>query len=160
MIDVAVLKHHTSWDEVKNISEVVTEVIDASSSFTGLIPSNGEVCVSVVLASDDFVQDLNKQYRNKDKPTNVLSFANYNLLEGEELPSEFECELGDIILAYETILKEAVEQGKSFMDHFKHLLIHGFLHLLGYDHDLEEKAVVMEAKEIAILANLGISTPY
>jgi len=108
-----------------------------------------ETEVSVVLADDTEVQDLNKTFRNRDKPTNVLSF-----------PSEQKDELGDIILAYETVTREAEENGVSPLDHTLHLIIHGFLHLLGYDHEHENEAKEMENMEIRILKDLHINNPY
>ena len=112
--------------------------------------SLGECSLAVVLGDDAFVQRLNAQFRGKDAPTNVLSFPT-----GEE-----EGELGDIILARETIEREAAEQGKQFGDHFCHLLLHGFLHLLGYDHLKEDETEEMEAREVELLARLGIDNPY
>ena len=112
--------------------------------------SLGDCGLAVVLADDAFVQRLNKQFRAKDAPTNVLSFPT-----GEE-----EGELGDIILAYQTLAREAAEQGKSFDNHFRHLLLHGFLHLLGYDHLEDDEAEQMEAREVELLARLGIDNPY
>ena len=109
-----------------------------------------EGALTVVLSDDEEVQSLNRDYRAKDKPTNVLSFP-----DGEH------GHLGDIILAYETIAREAVEQGKDFNNHMAHLVVHGVLHLLGYDHELGEgEAEDMEAREIAILHRLGIENPY
>lgn len=105
--------------------------------------------LSIVFADDKTLQELNKTYRQKDKPTNVLSF-----------PSEEEGELGDIILAYETIIKESAENGISPLHHTLHLIIHGFLHLLGYDHQEETETEHMEKTEILILNHLNISNPY
>jgi len=107
--------------------------------------------VSVLLADDAAVAALNQQFRNKAGPTNVLSFPP---VAGEE---SF---LGDIALAAETIAAEAEIQGKSFANHASHLVVHGFLHLLGYDHIEAEDAERMEARERAILAELGIEDPY
>lgn len=104
--------------------------------------------ISVVLADDAFVHELNHQYRGKDKPTNVLSFPG----EGEEL--------GDIVLAFETLKREAKEQKKSFRAHCAHLVVHGVLHLLGHDHENDKDATRMEAQEVAVLAKLGFSNPY
>jgi len=108
-----------------------------------------ETEVSVVLSSDEEVHVLNKTFRKMDKPTNVLSF-----------PSEEQGELGDIILAYETTMREAETSGIPFLHHSLHLIIHGFLHLLGYDHENEEEAKEMEDIEIRILKGLHINNPY
>ena len=107
-----------------------------------------EKIISVVLADDKFVQELNHQFRGKNKPTNVLSFNGG----GDEL--------GDIVLAYETIKQEAKEQKKSFTSHTAHLIIHGCLHLLGFDHEADKDAEKMERKEITILKELGFDNPY
>ena len=109
--------------------------------------SEGEI--SIVLADNNFIQNLNHVYRGKDKPTNVLSF-----------PQDEPGLLGDVILAYETIEKEANEQEKSFEDHLTHLIVHGTLHLLGHDHEDDKEAKEMEALEIEILEKLGIKNPY
>ena len=105
--------------------------------------------VAVVLSDDAGVQALNAAFRSKDRPTNVLSF-----------PSEEPDEWGDIVLAYETVAREAGEQDKDFKAHFAHLVVHGMLHLLGYDHMEGSEAERMEALEIAILDQLGLANPY
>jgi probable rRNA maturation factor len=107
--------------------------------------------VSVLLGDDHAVAALNAQFRGKNGPTNVLSFPPAG---GEE---NF---LGDIALAAETIAVEAQFQGKRFEDHAVHVIIHGFLHLLGYDHIADHEAESMEARERAILASIGIADPY
>jgi probable rRNA maturation factor len=106
--------------------------------------------VAILFADDGAVRELNRQWRQKDKPTNVLSFP---------APEGFDT-LGDIALALETVLAEASEQGKSPIDHTAHLLTHGFLHLLGYDHEDDKEAEAMEDRERAILARLGIADPF
>ncbi len=109
-------------------------------------PRGGEL--SVVLTDDAQVQALNRDYRGKDKPTNVLSFPQTGEL------------LGDIVLAHETVVREAADKGVPFETHFTHLVIHGWLHLQGFDHETEVEAVEMESIEIAALATLGIDNPY
>jgi probable rRNA maturation factor len=110
--------------------------------------------LSVVLTDDAEQQELNRQWRGIDKPTNVLSFPQI------EPFAPVAGLLGDIILARETLEREAAELGTSFTDHFTHLLVHGFLHLLGYDHVEEADALAMEALETQILQSLGIADPY
>ena len=105
--------------------------------------------LSIVLANDAFVQNYNRDYRGKNKPTNILSFT-----------SEEVGYLGDLLMAYETVLREATEQGKSFLHHTLHLVVHGTLHLLGYDHEVNNEATAMEKKEISILSQLGVENPY
>lgn len=114
--------------------------------------------LSLVLVDDAQIRDLNRNYRGFDKPTNVLSFA---ALDGEDAaPAEGPRLLGDVILARETIVREAAEQDKRLTNHITHLVVHGVLHLLGFDHELDEDAEEMEGREIAILAQLGIADPY
>ena len=107
--------------------------------------------VAVLLGDDLRIAELNRQFRGKDGPTNVLSFP------GPRADPQF---IGDIALAAETIAEEANFQGKRFEHHAAHLVVHGFLHLLGYDHDEPAKAEAMEAHERAILASIGIADPY
>ncbi len=118
--------------------------------------SGQKIELSVVLADDAFVKGLNSQYRGKNKSTNVLSFPSSPATNHQSLTTE----LGDIILAFETIAKEAQEQEKTFRDHAAHLLVHGFLHLLGHDHIDGKEAAIMEDKEVKILKKLGINNPY
>ena len=111
--------------------------------------------VSIVLGDDAMVRVLNRRWRGKDRPTNVLSFAS------DEPPGRGRpLMLGDVVLAYETVAREAVAQGKSFADHATHLVVHGVLHLLGFDHERPRDAETMEACERRILAGFGIADPY
>jgi probable rRNA maturation factor len=110
--------------------------------------------LSIVLTDDAEQRLLNRDWRGIDKATNVLSFPQI------EPFGEVTGLVGDIILARETLVKEADEQGVSFDDHFTHLVVHGFLHLLGYDHIEDTDALVMEGLETQILASLGVADPY
>lgn len=112
--------------------------------------------VSIILADDAFITELNAQYRGKLNPTNVLSFP-----AGEEweLPGEPRM-LGDIVMAYETIAREAEEQHKTIPHHAAHMVVHGMLHLLGHDHQNDIEAERMEHLEIAVLDRFGIANPY
>lgn len=115
-----------------------------------------ELCV--VLTNDAEIRELNRTYRDQDKPTNVLSFpsaVDTGFLIKEEL-----FPLGDVVIARETLDREASEQNKSLQNHFTHILVHGALHLLGLDHTKPEDAQFMEAEEVEILRILGISDPY
>lgn len=118
--------------------------------------------LSLVLDDDAAVQSLNKTYRGKDKPTNVLSFPAVDFVE----PASLDCFppppvlLGDVVMAYETMRSEAEKADLAFGAHAKHLLTHGLLHLLGYDHESTQQAEHMEALEIDLLAQCGIANPY
>jgi len=128
-----------------------------------LITTAAAVEVSVRLTSDDEVRQLNHQYRQKDKPTNVLSFpmVQPDLLDTVSQNSDDgELLLGDIVLAYGVCLREAGEKGVTVEEHATHLLVHGTLHLLGYDHMADEEAEGMEEIERQALASLGIADPY
>ncbi len=111
-----------------------------------------ELTVRIVTA--DEIQELNRNYRHKDKPTNVLSFP-FEKIDGIDLPL-----LGDVVVCAAVVACEAQQQNKPPIDHWAHMVVHGVLHLLGYDHIDEVEAVVMEALEIKILQGLGIGNPY
>ena len=112
--------------------------------------------VSVTLTDDAEVREVNREWRGKDKPTNVLSFPMMQLSPGDA-PGPL---LGDLVLAAETCRREAADEGKSAADHVRHLIVHGTLHLLGFDHENDGDAAEMEGAEIRILAGLGIADPY
>jgi probable rRNA maturation factor len=116
------------------------------------IVAPAEICV--VLGNDAEQQCLNKKWRGQDKTTNVLSFPQITPF------ARPEGMLGDVVFARETVAREALEQQKSLADHFTHLVVHGFMHILGYDHETDKEAVQMEGLEIRILARLGIANPY
>src|SRR5579863_727216 len=109
--------------------------------------------VSVVLADDALIRRLNRQWRRIDRATDVLSFPVVDDL----TPPRATALMGDVVLAFETVAREAQEQGKPLADHLRHLVVHGVLHLMGYDHEAPEEAERMEALETEVLARLGIS---
>lgn len=110
--------------------------------------------ISILLSDDRHMRELNRRWRGRDAPTNVLSFP---AVAGNIAAA---ASLGDIVLAYETAAREAEDEGKRFEDHATHLLVHGFLHILGYDHRGAADAAAMEGLERDILARLGIADPY
>jgi probable rRNA maturation factor len=142
------------WRGVRAVRALAREAIAAAVHESGLELRHGaEVCVHLVGDAD--IQALNKQWRGRNAPTNVLSFP-------AAAPEQI-CAaklLGDIFIAFETIFREAEEDGKRLADHFRHLIVHGFLHLFGYDHDVDASADAMEALEVRILARLGVADPY
>ena len=116
--------------------------------------ARGPAALSLLLADDATLRRLNRDYRHIDKPTNVLAFPAATAASAELH------HYGDVVLAYETVAREAKAQGKSIADHTTHLIVHGVLHLLGFDHEANGEAKRMESRERAILARLGISDPY
>ncbi|MBK6413515.1 rRNA maturation RNase YbeY [Sphingopyxis sp.] len=134
----------------------------ALTPFASLALAAPLVEVAVRLTNDAEVQTLNRDFRGKDKPTNVLSFPQVqdDLLDGLTNSDDGEILLGDIVLARETCAREAEEKAISIADHATHLIVHGTLHLVGYDHVDDASAGAMEALEVKALASLGIANPY
>ncbi len=133
------------------VEALVTRAVDATLTAAGPV---GEVELSVLLTDDNQQAALNVAHRGKSGSTNVLSFPSVHVPPAGPWP------LGDITLALETVRREAVEQDKPFADHTTHLVVHGVLHLLGFDHEADADARAMERQETAILAGLGIADPY
>jgi probable rRNA maturation factor len=143
------------------IGRAVTATLAAACPDIG--PDLSWIGISLLLTDDGEIRRLNAEWRGFDKPTNVLSFPATETVAGEVPEPEFEgvpLELGDIALALETCRREAEDQGKRLGDHVVHLTVHGVLHLLGYDHLVDDEAEIMEALEVRILAGLGIADPY
>lgn len=111
----------------------------------------------ITLAADADLQALNRDWRQQDKPTNVLAFPGYDR---DDLPAAGPAELGDVILAFETCAAEAAAADRPLAAHMTHLVVHGVLHLLGHDHLVEDEAERMEGREVELLAALGIADPY
>ncbi len=136
------------------------EIVQAGLDETRLAEAEfGEAELAVMLTDDAGIRTLNNNWRGIDKPTNVLSFP---ALQPTRLggPDDAPCMLGDIAIAYETTRQEADDEHKPFDHHLSHLAIHGFLHLMGYDHETDDDAEAMEGLEQEILAQLGIPDPY
>lgn len=155
-VDVAVAREADAWEEA---AEWIAERAALAALAAARPADAGPAELSIVLADDGMVQQLNRDYRGKDKPTNVLSFA-LTESEGPELEPGAPELLGDVFLAYETVAREAAEQGKTLDDHLTHLVVHGVLHLLGHDHDTDPEADAMERLEVRVLATLGVADPY
>jgi probable rRNA maturation factor len=163
MLEIA-LDTDEEWDSSRPWAPLVRKAAEAAiaeSAFPDLAMTGRPVEISVCLTSDEHGRALNAKWRGKDKPTNVLSFP---MAEAYELQNENVAEkellLGDIILAHDVCETEAEEKGVLFEDHAAHLLVHGTLHLLGYDHLHDSDAAEMEAREVRALARLGIANPY
>ena len=155
-LTVDVLMTHPDWRRLGAIEDEIRRLVHAV--FT-LLPYDVSkpLEIGIVLSSDAEVRRLNKIYRRKDTPTNVLSFPIADL---DRNCLEQSCLLGEVILALETILQEADEAGIPPRDHLSHLIVHGILHLFGLDHQTETEAARMEATESNILLNLGVPDPY
>lgn len=160
------VQREAPWPDTHDWDALATRAATGALTLTPhaeLATGAATVEISIRLTTDAEVQTLNAQYRDKDKPTNVLSFpmVQADLLDTVGQNSDDgEVLLGDIVLAYETCAREAAEKGVALADHTTHLIVHGTLHLLGYDHGGEGEAEAMEAIEIAALAALGIVDPY
>ncbi len=179
-MNVEIIFENDNWDskKIKKLIEYVTKAI-----FFYLKLQHDDIEISVLCAGDDEIRVLNKTYRGIDSPTNVLSFPMESDLEYDDFDcccgedchcsdssgwgcgcdverDSMSCVLGCSAFAYETIDKESKEQGKSFDDHMKHLVVHSVLHLLGYDHVEDEEAEKMEDLEVKILQSIGVGNPY
>ena len=144
------------WDDrvirtfEKKLNKILLEIFKSSKAF--FFKKN--ILISILFSGDKQVTELNKYYRNINKPTNVLSFPS------EETDTKSKIFLGDIIFSSQTIIEEAKRDNKNLEDHLIHLFVHGVLHLLGYEHETEEDAFIMESFEIKVLNNLNIDNPY
>ena len=163
MIDVVLLAEQ-DWPNADwhSLAQGAVAAALAASPQAELTTSPASIEVSIRLTSDDQVQTLNRQYRQQDKPTNVLSFpmVQPDLIEGLANTDDGEILLGDIVLAQGTCTREAAARGVSVEDHATHLIVHGVLHLLGHDHMTDAEANAMEAIEQVAMAALGLHDPY
>jgi probable rRNA maturation factor len=143
-----------SWNSIPNLVELSETALRAAAQQSGLLLLH-EAEVSLVFTDNATFQELNRGWRDQDKPTNVLSFP---AVEPEKVATSLL--LGDIILAYETVKAESFDRQISMPNHIQHLVVHGFLHLLGFDHQTDAEAEKMEGLEVMILGQLGVANPY
>lgn len=154
MIDADILIEEPLWESGgRDIASLTGASFGAAVAQTGFA---APATVSLLFADDDAIRMLNREHRGQDKPTNVLSFPAAET----PMPGGMARPLGDIALAFQTIEREAATAGLAFEAHVQHLIIHGLLHLLGYDHENDDDATVMETTETQALARLGHSDPY
>jgi probable rRNA maturation factor len=152
--EIDVVREAGGWDALPGAEEVVLRAARAALAQGGAdVRAGAELCV--LLTDDAAIRGLNKGWRGKDKPTNVLSFP---ACTPSDLPTS--PALGDVVVAWETLAREAADEGKPMAHHLAHLVVHGVLHLLGHDHETTDQAETMEALEIRILAGMGIPDPY
>ena len=146
------------WKRRRTAQSVVKKAVLAAAKAASTAPAE----LAIVLSNDSTIQALNRDWRGKNAPTNVLSFPAAPDLSvrsrgKSRQPSPY---IGDIVIAYQTTVREAVAEGKPFDHHLAHLAIHGFLHLLGYDHENDSDAKKMESLERRILGRLAVPDPY
>ncbi len=151
---ISTLVECDAWNQQEGFEALANEVIAKAVAATKIKLAKGAE-VSLLLCDDARIRDINRAWRGLDKPTNVLSFPAAPRAMLAKSPA-----VGDIAIAHETVAREAVDEGKSFRDHYMHMVAHGFLHLLGYDHETDAQAEEMEGLEISILGALGVADPY
>jgi probable rRNA maturation factor len=161
-VDIEIAVPCTAWRQIcpgaEAIAAAAARLALASVLRGKLIAPDSPLVLGVRLSDDTEQRQLNRTYRGKNTPTNVLSFPLVDLAQ-PAVPG-LPLLLGDVVLALETVQREAVAQRKPLADHLRHLVVHGVLHLLGFDHEGEPEAAAMEAREIEILAALGVPDPY
>ena len=146
------IENNHIWSEYESLFNTTTQNLILSTLEKS---EQDKVCISLFLTDDVQMQEINFKWRNIEKPTNVLSFPNVN-----KFRENGRLNLGDIVISYNAVYNEAKERKIHFIDHFRHLLVHGILHLNGFEHDNVKSMSVMENLEIEILSNYGISNPY
>ncbi len=150
VVDIAV--ESPLWQTFGEAGDLACKAVGAVLAHVGADIRPGAE-LSLLFCDDATIQDLNRRWRGQAKPTNVLSFPSGAAIDEAQ-------SLGDIAIAFETMAREATQEGKPLAAHFCHLTVHGLLHLLGYDHETDDEAEAMEEIERRILADLGIDDPY
>ncbi|WP_273756025.1 rRNA maturation RNase YbeY [Bartonella sp. MM73XJBT] len=154
MITIDIIVESSGWDDEKILYNITEKALTTTMHHLSLEDVVSEV--SLLFTNDQHMAQINAQWRGRNKPTNVLSFPAFPIKIGQ-IPGLM---LGDIIIAQETVLLEAQREGKLFQDHLTHMIVHGVLHLLGYDHETDDEAHRMEKLEKEILQKLSIQDPY
>ena len=157
-LEVAVVAN--GWCKAVTAPEEVAKRAARAAYSAGSLDLGRSCEAAVVLTDDDRVRLLNRDYRNKDRATNVLSFPAFDADDMARLPVDAPLFLGDIFIALETATAEARLEEKTTTDHLSHLVVHGMLHLLGHDHETDDEATIMERLEADALAKLGVPDPY
>jgi probable rRNA maturation factor len=147
---IEVMVQSPRWKKQPRAATIVGNAVQAAAKATST-----RAALAIVLTDDSAIRALNRDWRGFDKPTNVLSFPAAKSGAGRDGNS-----LGDVIIAFQTVVREATDEGKAFKHHLAHLAVHGFLHLLGYDHETDRDARQMERLEVEILKGLGMPDPY
>ncbi|WP_413154287.1 rRNA maturation RNase YbeY [Bartonella sp. cb54] len=154
MITIDITIENSGWNDKQMLYNITEKALKTTMHHVSLENVVSEV--SLLFTDDKHMAQINAQWRNKNKPTNVLSFPAFPLKVGQ--PPRLM--LGDIVIARETVALEAKKEGKSFEDHLTHMIVHGVLHLLGYNHEIDDEAQQMEKLEREILQKLSIKDPY
>jgi probable rRNA maturation factor len=151
-LEIDILVTSDDWSSLDDLDPLTRRCIWASITGSG-VRLQDHCEISVTFCADAEIRDLNAQWRGKNAATNVLSFPTPGEVAARPL-------LGDIVIAYETVAREAQEQDKTLQEHVTHMIMHGFLHLIGYDHESADEAEEMETLERRIAASLGLRDPY
>ena len=161
-LKIEVIITYSGWkNHIKEIKGILTKITENVSRELNLKKFKERLSLSILLTDDSEIRQLNLKYRDKDKPTNVLSFPSEEIhVEEFEENSLIDSYLGDIAMSYDTIFKESEINKITFINHFAHISLHGILHIFGFRHDENIEAEVMEELEIKILKSLGIESPY
>ncbi|MCZ2328065.1 rRNA maturation RNase YbeY [Bartonella sp. F02] len=154
MITIDITIKNAEWEKEEVLYDITKKALQTTFQHISLDNITSEL--SLLFTDDKHMAEINAQWRNKNQSTNVLSFPAFPLKAGTK-PGFM---LGDIVIARETVMREAQEEGKLFQEHLTHMIIHGILHLLGYDHETDEEAHQMEQLEREILQKLLIKDPY
>lgn len=160
ILNVDVIVEAPEWNFLElDLNIYIKHVVQYTLRYLGHLQFLNQIDLTVLLADDETLHRLNKEFKQQNKPTNVLSFP-YTDLKPGFIQNESKVFLGDIAISYQRLYSESIEQAKTFKAHLTHLLVHSVLHLLGYDHEQANDAEIMEPLEVIILYNLGFDNPY